>query len=283
MLKSIKTEISTAITRIINQSLNTGTFPDNLKLAKVIPIHKKGDNKLFDNYRPISILPAISKVFEKVIFDQLYEHFNSNGLFYSSQYGFKKNHSTELAVLELIDRITEELDKGNIPINILYLDLSKAFDTLNHHILLHKLKYYGLNNSAIKICQSYLDNRKQYVEYNNAKSKLTDINVGVPQGSIMGSLLFIIYTIILLMDTVTHRTSPHRTSHLWRLFGVFTDRVLSRSLCERSYNVPLDILYRLLGFGTLVRRLSLPKTQKTQFYASSRLAVRRRHRSANEH
>ena len=92
-LKSIKTEISPAITHIINQSLNTGTFPDNLKLAKVIPIHKKGDNKVFDNYRPISILPAISKVFEKVIFDQLYEHFNSNGLFYSSQYGFKKNHS----------------------------------------------------------------------------------------------------------------------------------------------------------------------------------------------
>ena len=93
LLKSIKAEISTAITHIINQSLNTGTFPDNLKLAKVIPIHKKGDNKVFDNYLPISILPAISKVFEKVIFDQLYEHFNSNGLFYSSQYGFKKNNS----------------------------------------------------------------------------------------------------------------------------------------------------------------------------------------------
>ena len=89
----------------------------------------------------------------------------------------------------------------NIPINI-YLDLSKAFDTLNHHIRLHKLKYYGLNNSAIKICQSYLANRKQYVKYNNAKSKLTDINIGVPQGSIMGPLLFIIYNndIILSSD-----------------------------------------------------------------------------------
>ena len=105
LLKSVKAEISTTIDHIINQSLNTGTFPNNLKLAKVIPMHKKGDNKVFDNFRPISILPAISKVFKKV--DQLYEHFNSNALFYSSQYGFKKNHSTELAVLELIDRITE--------------------------------------------------------------------------------------------------------------------------------------------------------------------------------
>ena len=111
-----------------------------LKLYRSI---KKGDNTNLDNYRPISIL-------ERVIFDQLYAHFHQNNLLYSSQYGFKKKHSTELAVLELVDRITQELDKGHTPINI-FLDLSKAFDTLDHNILLHKLSYYGIKNSALDL------------------------------------------------------------------------------------------------------------------------------------
>ena len=192
LLKAIKYETSKAITHIINQSLHTGIFPDKLKLAKVIPVFKKGDRTKLDNYRPISILPAISKIFERVIFDQLYIHFTHNNLFYESQYGFKKKHSTEFAVLELIDRITQSLDNGQTPINI-YLDLSKAFDTLDHSILLHKLSHYGVNDSALKLLSSYLSNRKQYVNYRNCNSELTPLHVGVPQGSILGPLLFIIY------------------------------------------------------------------------------------------
>ena len=111
---------------------------------------------------------------------------------YSSQYGFKKKHSTELAVLELVDRITQELDKGHTPINI-FLDLSKAFDTLDHDILLHKLSYYGIKNSALDLFKSYLSNRKQYVDFLNNRSAYASLNVGVPQGSILGPLLFIIY------------------------------------------------------------------------------------------
>ena len=107
LLKSIKCEASEPITIIINQTFRTGIFPDKLKLAKVIPIFKKGDNTTMNNYRPISILPTVSKVFERIIFDQTYEHFKANGLFYASQYGFQKNHCTELAVLELVDRITQ--------------------------------------------------------------------------------------------------------------------------------------------------------------------------------
>ena len=174
LLKAIKYETSKAITHIINQSLHTGIFPDKLKLAKVIPVFKKGDRTKLDNYRPISILPAISKIFERAIFDQLYIHFTHNNLFYESQYGFKKKHSTELAVLELIDRITQSLDNGQTPINI-YLDLSKAFDTLDHSILLHKLSHYGLNDSALKLLSSYLSNRKQYVNYRNCNSELTPL------------------------------------------------------------------------------------------------------------
>ena len=168
-LKVIKHETSKAITLIVNQFLNTGIFPDKLKCAKVIPIYKKGGNTNLDNYRPISILPTVSTFLERVIFDQLYAHFHQNNLLYSSQYGFKKKHSTELAVLELVDRITQELDKGHTPVNI-FLDLSKAFDTLDHNILLHKLSYYGIKNSALDLFKSYLSNRKQYVDFLNNRS-----------------------------------------------------------------------------------------------------------------
>ena len=106
--------------------------------------------------------------------------------------GFKKKHSTELAVFELVDRITQELDKGHAPINI-FIDLSKAFDTLDHNILLHKLSYYGIKNSALDLFKSYLSNRKQYVDFRNNRSTYARLNVGVPQGSILGPLLFIIY------------------------------------------------------------------------------------------
>ena len=125
LLKKIANIIKPALALIINQSLCTGIFPSKLKIAKVLPLYKnKGDCHLFDNYRPISLLPTISKIFEKVVHKQLYEYFTENNLFYKSQYGYRKGHSTELAALELADRISQHLDKGEIPIAI-FLDLSK--------------------------------------------------------------------------------------------------------------------------------------------------------------
>ena len=123
------------------------------KIAKVVPIHKSDDETMFNNYRPISILPTLSKVFEKVIFNQVHEHFHVNNLHFSNQYGFRKKHSTELAVLEVIDRITNQLDQG-IPNShkYIYIDLSKAFDTLDHDI---KWQYYGVNGSALALFRSY--------------------------------------------------------------------------------------------------------------------------------
>ena len=118
LLKTIKLEICKPVTTILNQYLSTGIFPDKLKVAKVIPLLKKGDNTIFDNYRPISILPAISKIFEKVIFDQLHEYFHTRELYYSSQYGFREKHSTELATHEIIDRIIQEMNESLTPINI---------------------------------------------------------------------------------------------------------------------------------------------------------------------
>ena len=192
LLKLIKDDVASSITLIINQSFQSGIFPDQLKIAKVIPIFKKDDSAKLDNYRPISILPAISKVFEKCIFNQLHEHFITNKLFCDGQYGFRERHSTELAALELIDRIVLAMDKGEIPFSI-FIDLSKAFDTLDHKILIHKLKYYGVEGKALALCQSYLSNRFQYVQLGDVESELRLIHTGVPQGSILGPLLFLIY------------------------------------------------------------------------------------------
>ena len=181
LIKAIKIEIIPALTCIFNQSLNTGIFPEKLKIAKVIPIHKKGSLNDISNYRPISLLPLISKILDKLIFKQLSTYSNKHKLLYDSQYGFRAGHSTELASIELIDRITEDLDKGKIPISIF----------LDHVILLQKLNYHGIKSVELKLFKDYLHNRTQYVSYDKTNSDMYRISTGVPQGCILSPLLFI--------------------------------------------------------------------------------------------
>ena len=138
VLKAIIPVILKPLTLIINQMLNTGIFPDNLKIAKIVPFYKKGDDGLFTNYRPISLLPSVSKIFKRVIFSQLMLYFDRYKLLYKSQYGFRKNHCTELAALKFIDKIIHSMDNGHIPVGIL-IDLSNAFDTIDHNILVSKV------------------------------------------------------------------------------------------------------------------------------------------------
>ena len=192
LLKYVKQEVAWSLAKLVNQSFTEGVFPNSLKIAKVTPLHKKGENCLFDNYRPVSILPSVSKVFERLMHDQIYNYFQINKIFFESEYAFRPNHSTEFSTLELIDRIIFEMDKNNTPLSI-FMDLSKAFDTLDHQILLHKMKFYGFANNSFNLIASYLSNRMQYVMMNNMESDLLTLECGVPQGSILGPLLFIIY------------------------------------------------------------------------------------------
>ena len=191
-LKSITPVLLPALTLVINQSLITGIFPKKLKIAKVIPLHKKESTTLMDNYRPVSLLTAFSKVIKKVVYIQMTKYLKDNSLLYVSQYGFRGEHSTELAALELVDRIYIDLDKKRSPIAV-YMDLSKAFDTLDHEILLYKLNRYGVKNNELAWFRSYLTGRTQFVDIDGIKSENLNISTGVPQGSILGPLLFLLY------------------------------------------------------------------------------------------
>ena len=192
LLKFVKHQISRPIAYIINQSLSTGIFPDVLKIARVKSLFKKGDKSDPNNYRPISILPSISKIFEKAMLLQLHSYFHTNNLYFSSQYGFREKHSTELASLELLDKIYKDMDNGKTPFNI-FIDLSKAFDSLNHDILLNKLKHYGVQQDALNLLGNYLLNRQQFTVIEDIRSNCVNLSTGVPQGSILGPFLFLVY------------------------------------------------------------------------------------------
>ena len=177
---------------LCNLSLDQGIFPEELKIANVIPLYKKEDSMLFSNYRPVSLLCSLSKIFEKVMCNRLVSFLEKWKILYEYQFGFRKFHSTYLAIMSLVDRILKCLENGDYVIGV-FLDFSKAFDTVDHSILLSKLYHYGLRDNALKWFESYLSNRKQYVTYNDHSSNMKYVKCGVPQGSILGPVLFLIY------------------------------------------------------------------------------------------
>ena len=177
---------------ILNMFMSQGLFPAELKIANVLPLYKADDCMVFNNYRPVSILCMLSKVFEKVMYSRLIDFLEENKILIVNQFGFRKNHSSYMALIVLIYKITKALENGDYVIGM-FLDFSKAFDTVNHHILLEKLEYYGIRWSALAWFESYLANRQQYVTYNEVKSSCKTIKCDVPQGSILGPLLFLLY------------------------------------------------------------------------------------------
>ena len=191
-LKHVSLEVTPILVHTINASLTQGIFPSDLKCAKVLPLFKGGSKVDISNYRPISLLPIFSKIYERVMHTRIYKFLNSKDAIYSGQYGFRKGHSCEHALLSAQHNILHALDKKQIAI-LLLIDFSKAFDMVDHKILIDKLDHYGIRSNALLWMKSYLLNREQYICNGKNKSSIRSIKYGVPQGSILGPLLFIIY------------------------------------------------------------------------------------------
>ena len=192
LIKSTITSILKPLTYIINESLQIGEVPEAMKVAKVIPIYKKNDPNHLTNYRPISLLSSFSKILERTVHNRVSNFLHNKNLLNKSQYGFRKNHSTEQAILEIQNNIIENFKNNKITAGI-FLDLSKAFDCINHTLLLNKLENHGIRGNCLNWFRSYLSNRLQYVTLNKINSKPIPVNTGIPQGTILGPLLFIIY------------------------------------------------------------------------------------------
>ena len=192
LLKDIVDLIITPLCHIINLSFSTGIFPDVLKVSKVVAIHKGGSTQEVNNFRPISLLSIFDKIIEKLMHKRMYEFFEEHDILYKFQFGFRKKMSTAHSLVEITEEIKESIDNGKYGCGI-FIDLKKAFDTVNHRILLTKLEHYGIRGVLLKWFESYLSNRKQYVYHNGIASDMKEITCGVPQGSVLGPLLFLIY------------------------------------------------------------------------------------------
>ena len=176
-----------------NASLLTGIVPERFKLARVIPVFKKGSQASLNNYRPIPLLSIFNKLLEKMVYNRLSNYFEKRQLIYSKQFGFRgSHHSTVHAVLSVIDKVQKAFEDREYSCGI-FLDFSKAFDTVNHEILLTKLEFYGIRGIVKDWFTSYLSNSKQFVSLGNTQSGKVNISCGVPQGSVLGPLLFLIY------------------------------------------------------------------------------------------
>ena len=193
ILKALGSSIINPLCTIFNKSLSHGQFPQEMKIAEVIPIYKGKDKRLLTNSRQISLLPVFSKILEKIVHRRLYDFLIKNKLLYISQYGFRNGYSTIHAITELVGNIIKGFDTKQFTL-ALFIDLSKAFDTLDQNKLLNKLSTYGVRGIALDWFKSYLTNRKLYVKYNDVQSQLYNIEYGIPQGSVLGPLLFLLYT-----------------------------------------------------------------------------------------
>ncbi len=191
-VKSVIEQIAKPLTHICNISFTTEIFPNELKIAKVTPIYKKEDPSKFGNYQLVSVLPIFSNILETLVYNQLIKYIDLNNILYDKLFCFRKAHSTQLALTLLNHKITHALKKGESCIAV-FLDFSKAVDTINHEIFTRKLQHYGIRGIPLKWFVSYHADSSHYVQYNKQTSSRRNISCGVPQECIFGPLLFLIY------------------------------------------------------------------------------------------
>ena len=192
ILKLAAPVISETLTYIFNQCITLSVFPDEWKTARIIPLYKNGHRNLPGNYRPISILPVVSKIIERILYDQLYNYFSKSEILSDCQFGFRKSHSTTTALIDCTNDWYTNMDKRLLNL-VVQIDLKKAFDTVDHKILLRKLELYGIKGQAYNLIESYLSKRTQRCQIKNFISSQQLLSCGVPQGSILGPLFFLIY------------------------------------------------------------------------------------------
>ena len=192
ILKKCFKYIAGHLSGFFNKFMETGKFPEILKIGKITPIFKKGDPQLLDNYRPVSVIPIFGKIFEKVIYSRLYNFLTSMNIIYDKQFGFRKSHSTGHAINYSVNHLLKEIEAKNHVIGM-FIDLSKAFDTIDHTKLLSKLEHYGIRGICYDLLKSYLSCRTQFTSFQQTESDKCFVEYGVPQGSVLGPLLFLIY------------------------------------------------------------------------------------------
>lgn len=261
LLKQSAQSISSPLTHIANISFTSGLFPKDMKKAKVVPIFKNGNDSSFNNYRPISLLPAFSKIIERLMHRRLYKYLSVHKLLCMSQYGFQKHMSTEQAILEFQDRIVNSIASKKWCSGI-FLDLSKAFDTLDHEILLSKLCHLGVRGIPLNWFKSYLSERSQFVEFKKYKSNCLSISCGVPQGSILGPLLFLVY----INDIVDHIRNCNAILFADDTTIVFENHDFNCLL--NSMNDNLNTIYKWLCLNKL--SLNVQKTNYIIFHTPQR-------------